>query len=166
MSCIAPVYFSKAIDSLLVRGTPVIGVLSPLTARGNVGYVGLDSFNVGRTATWSLDKICQQRGEIGILVGNTLYRNQHMNESGFRSYFREKRAGFTLLEPRARFEPADVAREMTGSCLPGTPRCAACSFRAEGSRGRRTSRWISTSIHPKICDPILTGARLYPLNLS
>ncbi|WP_421906733.1 hypothetical protein [Mameliella sp.] len=48
-----------------------------------------------------------------MLVGNSRYRKQDMNESGFRSYFREKRAGFTLLEPRATFELADVAREMT-----------------------------------------------------
>ncbi len=50
VSCIVPAYICEAIDSLLVRGAPVIGLLSPLTARGNVGYVGLDSFKVGRTA--------------------------------------------------------------------------------------------------------------------
>jgi hypothetical protein len=34
-----------------------------------------------------------------ILVGNHRYRCQEMNESGFRSYFREHAPGFTLLEP-------------------------------------------------------------------
>lgn len=104
---------SDAIDAVLSQGTPVLGLITPLTARGNVGFVGLDSFKVGRTAAWAFDKICHQQGEIGILVGNTRYRNQDLNESGFRSYFREFGSSFTLLEPRATFESANVAREMT-----------------------------------------------------
>lgn len=104
---------SDAIDRLLAAGVPVAGLITPLSARGHVGFVGLDNFRVGRTAAWAFHHICRAPGKIGILVGNHRYRNQDQNESGFRSYFREHGLGFTLLEPRSTFESAAVAREMT-----------------------------------------------------
>lgn len=104
---------SDAIDAVLENGVPVSGLIAPLTARGNVGYIGLDNWKVGRTAAWAFDKICATPGKIGILVGNHRYRNQDLNESGFRSYFREHNLNFTLLEPRSTYESAAVAREMT-----------------------------------------------------
>lgn len=104
---------SDAINTVLRKGIPVSGLIAPLTANGNVGFIGLDSWKVGRTAAWAFDKMCKVPGKIGILVGNHRYRNQDLNESGFRSYFREKNASFTLLEPVATHESAAVAREMT-----------------------------------------------------
>ncbi len=104
---------SETIDAVLRKGVPVSSLIAPLSARGNVGFVGLDNWKVGRTAAWAFDKICHQPGEIGILVGNHRYRNQELNESGFRSYFREHNSGFTLLEPLATYESSAVAREVT-----------------------------------------------------
>lgn len=104
---------SEAIDAVLARGVPVTGLIAPLSARGNVGFVGLDNWKVGRTAAWAFSKMCGEPGEIGILFGNARYRNQELNESGFRSYFREHDRGFRLLEPLATYETAAVAREMT-----------------------------------------------------
>jgi LacI family transcriptional regulator len=40
-----------------------------------------------------------------------------MNESGFRSYFREHAPDFTLLEPLSTFESSAVAEEMTEKLL-------------------------------------------------
>ena len=104
---------SAAIDTVLRQGVPVTGLIAPLSAQGNVGFVGLDNWKVGRTAAWAFDKMSRVPGEIGILVGNHRYRNQELNESGFRSYFREHNSHFTLLEPLATYETAAVAREMT-----------------------------------------------------
>lgn len=112
---------SEAIDTVLRDGKPVAGLVAPLSARGNVGYIGLDHWKVGRTAAWAFDKICRTPGEIGILVGNHRYRNQDLNESGFRSYFREHNSGFTLLEPRSTYESAAVAREMTEELFAAHP---------------------------------------------
>ena len=103
---------ADAIDTVVGGGVPVIALIAPLTARANVSFVGLDSYMVGRTAAWAFDNIVRNPGEIGILIGNHRYRNQEMNESGFRSYFREHNAAFTVLEPRATYESAAVAREM------------------------------------------------------
>lgn len=112
---------SEAIDAVLADGVPVVGLITPLTARGPVGFVGLDYYKVGRTAAWAIDRMCPAPGEIGILVGNHRYRNQDQNESGFRSYFREHPRGFTLLEPKLTFENSAAAREMTEQMLAEHP---------------------------------------------
>ena len=112
---------SDAIDELLEDGVAVYGLITPLSARGNVGFVGLDNWKVGRTAAWAFNKMCPSPGTIGILVGNHRYRNQDMNESGFRSYFREHNQSFTLLEAKPTFESAAVAREMTEQLLGSHP---------------------------------------------
>ena len=104
---------SEAIDTLSEGGTPVLGLITPLTAQHNVGFVGLDNWKVGRTAAWAFDHICKEEGKIGILVGSHRYRNQDLNESGFRSYFREYSSGFSLLEPLSTFESSAAARDMT-----------------------------------------------------
>ena len=103
---------SDAIDTLHQSGVPVFGLIASLTANASVGYVGLDHFKVGRTAAWAFDKMCSGPGKIGILVGNHRYRNQELNESGFRSYFREHNTEFTLLEAQTTYETAAVAQEV------------------------------------------------------
>lgn len=103
---------ADAIDTVTGNGVPVVALIAPMSARVNVGFVGLDSYMVGRTAAWAFDNMVRNPGEIGILIGNHRYRNQEMNESGFRSYFRENNTAFTVLEPRTTYESAAVAREM------------------------------------------------------
>jgi len=108
---------AAAIERLNERGIKVFALISQLTARCSVGYVGLDAWKVGRTAGWAFNSICKQPGKIGILVGNHRYRCQETNESGFRSYFREHPKGYELLEPQSTFESAAIARDITESLL-------------------------------------------------
>lgn len=112
---------SDAIDSVLRTGVPVTALIAQLSARGNVGFVGLDCWKVGRTAAWVFDKIAKVPSKVGILIGNHRYRSHELNESGFRSYFREHNSKFTLLEPLATYESAAVAREMTEKLLDEHP---------------------------------------------
>jgi len=104
---------AATIERLNEKGVKVFALISQLTARGGVGYVGLDAWKVGRTAGWAFYSICKQPGKIGILVGNHRYRCQETNESGFRSYFREHPSGFELLEPQSTFESSTIARDVT-----------------------------------------------------
>ena len=104
---------ADAIDTVMARGVPVAGLIAPLSASGNVSFVGLDNWKVGRTAAWAFAKAVHEPGKIGSLLGNHRYRNQELNESGFRSYFREHNAEFQLLEPLATYESAAIARELT-----------------------------------------------------
>jgi LacI family transcriptional regulator len=111
----------QAVDTLQAEGVPVFGLISQLSATGNVNYVGLDNWKVGRTAAWAIANVCKKPGKVGILVGNHRFRCQEMNESGFRSYFREFGPDFTLLEPLATFETSAVAEELTEKLLTEHP---------------------------------------------
>ena len=126
---------TEAIEKLSASGTPVMGLISALNARCDVGYVGLDNWKVGRTSAWAFDNICKSPGKIGILVGNHRYRNQDLNESGFRSYFREYNSGFSLLEPLSTFESSAVAREMTERLLNDHPDLAGLYISGGGITG-------------------------------
>src|SRR6185295_933998 len=108
-------------EALAERRIKTFALISQLTARCNVGYVGLDAWKVGRTSGWAFDNICKTPGKIAILVGNHRYRCQETNESGFRSYFREHPRGFELLEARTTFETASIARELTEELLEQHP---------------------------------------------
>lgn len=112
---------SDAITALLEAGTPVMALIGPLSAQGNIGYIGHDNWKKGRTAAWAFHHTCRTPGKIGVLLGNHRYRNQELNESGFRSYLREQNAGFTVLEPLQTFESAAVAREMTEKLIDEHP---------------------------------------------
>lgn len=112
---------SDAIELIQSRKTPVFALISQLSATGQMPYIGLDNWKVGRTSAWAFAKICKTPGKIGILMGNPRYRNQEMNETGFRSYFREHAQDFVLLEPISTFESSAVAQEMTERLLADHP---------------------------------------------
>ena len=112
---------NEAVETLQLQGKPVFALISQIAPTGQVHFIGLDSWKVGRTAAWMFEHVCDQPGKLGILVGNPRYRCQEMNESGFRSYFREYASDFTILEPRSTFEQKAVAEEMTENLLKEHP---------------------------------------------
>lgn len=126
---------TEAVETLQRRGLPVFALIAQLSATGQVHYVGLDNWKVGRTSGWAIANICKAPGKIGILLGNLRYRNQEMNEVGFRSYFREFAPDFTLLEPLQTFESAAVAEEMTERLLTEHPDLAALYVSGGGITG-------------------------------
>ena len=119
-SAVHPVV-TAAIEHIQSDGLPVFALISQLSATGQMHYVGLDNWKVGRTSAWAFANICKIPGKIGILMGNPRYRNQEMNETGFRSYFRELAPEFTLLEPISTHEAAAVAEEVTERLLAQYP---------------------------------------------
>ena len=126
---------TEAIDAVQAMGKPVFALIAQLSAAGQMHYIGLDNWKVGRTSAWAFDHICKTPGKIGILMGNPRYRNQEMNETGFRSYFREHAPDFTLLEPLATFESAAVAQEMTEKLLAEHPDLAGLYISGGGISG-------------------------------
>lgn len=111
------VRITQAIESLAAEGIPTFGLISTLTAPCGVGYIGVDNWKMGRTAAWALHHFCPQGGKVGIMVGSHRYRCQELNESGFRSYFREHATQFQLLEPMISGEEKGVAAELTRNLL-------------------------------------------------
>ncbi len=112
---------SNAIDKIMTQNIPIAGLITPLNSSANMSYVGLDHWQVGRTAAWAFDMMVKSPGKIGVLVGNHRYRNQELNESGFRSYFREHNEKFIILEPQTTYESSSVAREITENLLMTNP---------------------------------------------
>jgi LacI family transcriptional regulator len=111
----------EAVERLAERRVRTVALISNLVAPSGVTYVGLDHRKVGRTAGWAFGHLCHAPGRIGILVGSPRYRNQELNESGFRSYLREHAPDFTVLEPLSTFEDRTVAREVTERLLAREP---------------------------------------------
>lgn len=130
---------TQAIEALEARDIPVFALISQLSATGSVNYVGLDNWKVGRTSAWAFHNICKAPGKIGILVGNHRYRCQEMNESGFRSYFREYAPAFQLLEPVSTFETAAVAQELTEKLLQQNPDLSGLYISGGGISGAMTA---------------------------
>jgi LacI family transcriptional regulator len=123
LAIIAPEHplVSATLEQLAERGIKSFAIITQLTARCGVGYVGLDMWKVGRMAGWAFDNICKRPGKIATLIGNHRYRCQETNESGFRSYFREHSSGFELLEARLTFESSSISHEVTEELLQQHP---------------------------------------------
>lgn len=126
---------TKAVEEIQARGIPVFALISQLAATGQIHYIGLDHWKVGRTAGWAFHNICKSSGKIALLVGNPRFRNQEMNETGFRSYFREHASDFVLLEPLSTFESSAVAEEMTERLLSDHPDLAGLYVAGGGISG-------------------------------
>ncbi|MBL9050702.1 MAG: LacI family DNA-binding transcriptional regulator [Tabrizicola sp.] len=112
---------TEALEQIQTRGIPVFALISQISVTGQMSYIGLDNWKVGRTSAWAFANICKAPGKIGILMGNPRYRNQEMNETGFRSFFREFAPEFVLLEPASTFESAAVAQDLTEKLLADHP---------------------------------------------
>ncbi len=148
---------ADAIDTVLDKGVPIVSLIGPLTAKGNISFVGLDNWKVGRTAAWAFDKMVRDPGKIGVLVGSHRLRNQEMNESGFRSYFREHNASFTILEPLPTYESAAVAREHVEKLLTDHPDL--CGLYISG--GGVTGAIAALRAMPKRDDFVAVGYELF-----
>jgi LacI family transcriptional regulator len=126
---------TEALERIQSKGVPVFAFVSQISVTGQMSYIGLDNWKVGRTSAWTFANICKIPGKIGILMGNPRYRNQEMNETGFRSFFREHAPDFTLLEPISTFESAAVAQEMTEKLLVDHPDLAGLYISGGGISG-------------------------------
>jgi LacI family transcriptional regulator len=130
---------STTLERLSERGIKTFAIITQLTARCDVGYVGLDMWKVGRVAGWAFDNICKRPGKLAILIGNHRYRCQETNESGFRSYFREHSNGFELLEARLTFESSSISHEVTAELLHQNPDLAGLYISGGGLTGAITA---------------------------
>ena len=126
---------TEALEQIQAKGIPVFALISQIAVTGQMSYIGLDNWKVGRTSAWAFANICKVPGKIGILMGNPRFRNQEMNEAGFRSFFRECAPDFTLLEPVSTFESAAVAQEMTERLLGEHPDLAGLYVSGGGISG-------------------------------
>lgn len=130
---------TEALEKISNDGVKVFALITQLSTTGHFPYIGLDNWKVGRQSAWAFANIVRKPGKIGILIGNPRYRNQEMNETGFRSYFREYAPDFVLLEPLSTFESAAAAQEMTEKLLFEHPDLAGLYITGGGISGALTA---------------------------
>jgi LacI family transcriptional regulator len=104
---------NQAVGALAERGVPVFALVSDLTAPHMAGYVGIDNRKMGRTAAWSMARLCQRPGKVGLILGSHRYLCQEQCEISFRSYLRESAPGFELLETMVSLEHMSLAQSAT-----------------------------------------------------
>ncbi len=126
---------THAVQEIAARGIHVFAFITQLSAAGQMHYIGLDNWKVGRTSAWTIANHCKKPGKIGIITGSHRYRNQEMKEIGFRSYFRENEPDFTLLEPLSTYESSAVAQEVTEKLLTDHPDLAGLYITGGGISG-------------------------------
>lgn len=134
---VAPVHalVASTINQLERQSVPVFSLISQSSPTGQLRYIGLDNWKVGRTAAWAIAHACKGSGTVAIFVGSHRFRCQEMNESGFRSYFREYGSSFTVLEALSTFETSSVSQEITESLLLKHPDLAAIYVAGGGITG-------------------------------
>ncbi|MBY5406433.1 LacI family DNA-binding transcriptional regulator [Rhizobium leguminosarum] len=80
---------NEAVAALTASGKQVVAVLSGLSAPSLAGYVGIDHQKAGRTAGWSLAKLLNRTGKVGMLIESYQYRAFQEREFGLRNYILE-----------------------------------------------------------------------------
>lgn len=110
-----------AVDQLNADGKIVLTLLSPLSANGCNGHIGLDSHSAGRCAAWSIARLSPRPGKVGILLGSHRYRNQEVSEISFIRYLREKAPDFVLLPSLLNLDDERLAAEATAQLLDDHP---------------------------------------------
>jgi LacI family transcriptional regulator len=130
---------SEALEEVAARRTPIFGLISEITTSAKVGFVGLDNYAVGRTAAWFVAQMARRAGKAAILIGTHRFRCQDLNESGFRSYFREHAPDFSVIEPGATLEDTSAAGELVRHLLQREPDLRALYMAGGGIAGALTA---------------------------
>ncbi|CAN7568636.1 LacI family DNA-binding transcriptional regulator [Mesorhizobium caraganae] len=89
---------NEAVSLLADIAKPVVAIVSNLSAPRLAGYVGIDHQKAGRTAGWSLSKLLNRSGKIGMLIESYQYRAYQEREIGLRNYILEHEPGMELCE--------------------------------------------------------------------
>ncbi len=91
-------YINDEITRLRNAGIPVWALLSSISSPDIAGYIGIDARKAGRSAAWGMARCAKPGTVIGVLVGSHRYRSHEDRDGGFRSYIRERRPDFRLLQ--------------------------------------------------------------------
>jgi LacI family transcriptional regulator len=126
---------NEAVNEIIANGKPVFTLLSNITTPNVTGHLGLDSRRNGRIAGWTISRLAEKPGKIGILVGSHRYLNQELSEISFRTYMREHAPEFQLLEPIINLDDERIAYESVTSMVNTNPDLVAIYVSGGGQEG-------------------------------
>ena len=149
---------NEAIDDAIAHGKPVFTLLSQTTSTTCTGHLGLDSRKCGRIAGWTISRMAENPGKIGILVGSHRYLNQELSEISFRTYMREHAPDFHLLEPIVNLDDERIAYEAVTEMVETYPDLVAIYVSGGGQGGliRALRERTSTNKLIAVCNELTT----------
>ena len=116
-------------------GIPVWALLSSVSSPDIAGYIGIDARKAGRSAAWGMARCARPGTVIGVLVGSHRYRSHEDREGGFRSYMRERRPDFRLLQSMSYLDDSDGAYESVAELAAKHPDLGGIYLIGGGSAG-------------------------------
>lgn len=129
---------SEAVRLLAEDNIPTIALLSDFAQGERSGYMGLNNLRIGRTAAWMLGTAAA-KGKIALFVGGSRWHGHEIRETGFRSYFRETRPGFELLDTLVNLETRQLTYEATLDLLDRNPDVTGIYVAGGGMEGAITA---------------------------
>lgn len=170
---------SQAIDELRVRGVPVVAYVTDLSAASRAGFVGTNSWKVGRTAAWFLSHMSNGTGTFAPFIGSHRYQSQDVADASFRSYMRENAPHLTIHETLLTHEEPEHAYATVRQLVADQPDLKGIFVNGGGISGvlramrelaperRQTIRIISLDIGPEIRkglgEGLVTAALRHPV---
>ncbi|WP_268796454.1 LacI family DNA-binding transcriptional regulator [Pseudomonas huanghezhanensis] len=117
--CLALVSFEHplildAIEAVRLKGVRVVSLLTDLPTREPGAYVGVDNYEVGRTAGWLIAHGARATsGSVALMLGGHRFLGHEKREAGLRSFFEEKAPGFRVLPTVITMDNGAVTEEAT-----------------------------------------------------
>ncbi|RRW40400.1 LacI family DNA-binding transcriptional regulator [Pseudomonas luteola] len=113
---------SQAVEHARQKGVHVVSLLSDISSQMTLPYVGLDNWEVGRTAGWLIAQgSSSKQGSVGMLLGGHRFLGHEARKAGLKSFFQEKAPGFQVLEPIINMDNEAVTEEATLELLSRHP---------------------------------------------
>ena len=112
---------TDAVMRLRGAGVPTFAVMNDFAQGERLCYIGTNNLKFGRIAGWMLAASVKREGKIGLFVGGHRWHGHELRETGFRSYFREKAAGFTILDTMVNLETRQLTYQATLDLLERHP---------------------------------------------
>lgn len=169
----------QTIQSLKVKGKPVVTYITDQSAPDRAGYVGTDNWKLGRTAAWLIEQTTRTPGRLAVFIGNHRYQCQDISDASFRSYIREHASQLYVDDSRPTHEDPGEAHRIvsgllaelddlvglfvTGGGISGVLQ----SLREAPAERRRRVRLVCRDIGPEtrkgLAEGLITAALVHPL---
>ena len=112
---------TEAVLRLKDSNIPAFAMFNDFAQGERLNYSGLNNLKVGRIAAWMLATAARKPGKIAIFVGGHRWHGHELRETGFRSYFRESKPQFQVLDTLVNLETRQLTYEATLDLLARHP---------------------------------------------
>jgi len=104
---------TEAVLALKEVGIPTFALFNDFAQGERLNYIGMNNLKVGRIAAWMVATASRKPGKIAIFVGGHRWHGHELRETGFRSYFREAKPEYTVLDTLVNLETRQLTYEAT-----------------------------------------------------